>query len=1192
VRPPLFWFSLRLALAGLCFGLTSRDIASAGSLALDTGFRTPLFAQAEPAVRSVLLPDGKFVRFFNTDTLVDQRTGAITRYLSDGTLDTSFNFSRDYKFVAAAAPAADGKLLISATRYLYGVPTEQILRLNADGGIDQTFKSPIVASNSVTSVSWIVQQADGKILVSGFFDAFAGVARSKIVRLLEEGTVDSSFTSPQFEFDAFGTPGIYSRPVVLADGKILIAGNFTSVNGAHVLGVVRLNGDGSLDYTFQASGYAPSGFYSPVAGLIVQNDGKIVIRGAFFLSQGVAALFRLNADGSPDTSYSYVTNLLGNGAPSDIILQPDGKVVVPFFLSIYRFNTDGSLDSSFASPVANAGIGRINLQPDGRILFGGFFTDVNSTGTDSHFGVARLNGDGTLDPSLTAGSRTGYEKFPGSFVRLPDRSTLISFGSVSPYVPAVSFNLRRLLPDGSVDTAFTLSSSKPDSILTQGFAATGFTQLSDGAFFIRGQLEDYSAASGKFLASGEEVTSFTSDPSTLDFPEASALSEEKLLLCAGDSAQATIQGPLARLASDGELDSTFHVPASITDAQIIRDFLGELLEMFVGSHVLAVQPDGKSLFDYLASDGLFHLVRLNSDGSMDSTFNSSTLSAGDLTQTFPAVHDPEEGGNLVQPLLGAFAANSPFRDAELLPDGRIVVAGEFTSFDGTPARGLVQLNADGTVDDTFEIGGGAQWTETTETPSFFPNVESVARQGDGKLLIAGTFEAFDDTALPGIASLNPDGSVDSSFALPAERQKYAEGKAKVEGQADGSFLLSGPYSFPTETEPTFIHILAPPLITSPMTASAVRGEPFSYQITAGGDPTSFDATGLPDGLAIDTHVGLISGIPVSTGIFDVTLSATNAQGIGSQPLTLSISLFPTPTPTPTPSPTPSVTPTPTATITPSPTPTPSGTPIPTPTPSKAAGAVNLSTRLAVGTGDDVLIAGFIITGDAPKKVILRAIGPSLNVEGAPLSGAMLDPVLELHDSTTLLQTNDNWRTSQKQAIEQSGVAPTNSLESAIVATLEPGNYTAIVKGKGGSTGIGLVEVYDLDPGGGAQLANVSTRGKVQTADDAMIGGVIVGGERPANVLVRAIGPELTERGVAGALADPTLELHDSEGDLLVSNDDWKSDQGKKISDSGIPPSDPRESAIVRMLNPGAYTAVVRGKDQTTGVALVEMYMLP
>jgi hypothetical protein len=254
--------------------------------------------------------------------------------------------------------------------------------------------------------------------------------------------------------------------------------------------------------------------------------------------------------------------------------------------------------------------------------------------------------------------------------------------------------------------------------------------------------------------------------------------------------------------------------------------------------------------------------------------------------------------------------------------------------------------------------------------------------------------------------------------------------------------------------------------------------------------------------------------------------------------------------------------------------------------------VNLSTRLAVGTGDDVLIAGFIITGDAPKKVILRAIGPSLNVEGAPLSGAMLDPVLELHDSTTLLQTNDNWRTSQKQAIEQSGVAPTNSLESAIVATLEPGNYTANVKGKGGSTGIGLVDVYDLDPGGGAQLANVSTRGKVQTADDAMIGGVIVGGERPANVLVRAIGPELTERGVAGALADPTLELHDSEGDLLVSNDDWKSDQGKKISDSGIPPSDPRESAIVRMLNPGAYTAVVRGKDQTTGVALVEMYMLP
>ena len=245
----------------------------------------------------------------------------------------------------------------------------------------------------------------------------------------------------------------------------------------------------------------------------------------------------------------------------------------------------------------------------------------------------------------------------------------------------------------------------------------------------------------------------------------------------------------------------------------------------------------------------------------------------------------------------------------------------------------------------------------------------------------------------------------------------------------------------------------------------------------------------------------------------------------------------------------------------------------------------------MGTGDNVLIGGFIVTGDVPKKVILRAIGPSLNVGGVPLAGALQDTVLELHGATGLIQSNDNWQSDQKTAIEASGVPPTDPKESAIVATLAPGNYTAIVHGKGSATGIALVEVYDLDTSGASQLANVSTRGKVETEDNAMIGGVIVGGDTSANVLVRAIGPSLTGQGVVGALQDTTLELHSSNGDLLASNDDWQSDQKQQIIDTTVPPTDPRESAILRTLAPGAYTAVVRGKNDTTGVALVEVYVL-
>lgn len=232
-----------------------------------------------------------------------------------------------------------------------------------------------------------------------------------------------------------------------------------------------------------------------------------------------------------------------------------------------------------------------------------------------------------------------------------------------------------------------------------------------------------------------------------------------------------------------------------------------------------------------------------------------------------------------------------------------------------------------------------------------------------------------------------------------------------------------------------------------------------------------------------------------------------------------------------------------------------------------------------------------MTGDVPKKVIVRAIGPSLQVDGEPLAGALSDPVLELHGAAGLIKSNDNWQSDQEKAIEDSGVPPTDPKESAIVATLAPGSYTAIVNGKAGATGIGLVEIYDLDTSGASRLANVSTRGNVGIGDEVLIGGIIVGGDTAANLLVRAIGPSLADRGITGALQDTTLELHDSNGRLLASNDDWQSDQKQKIIDTTVPPTDPRESAILRTLAPGDYTAVVRGKDNTTGVALVEVYAL-
>jgi hypothetical protein len=241
----------------------------------------------------------------------------------------------------------------------------------------------------------------------------------------------------------------------------------------------------------------------------------------------------------------------------------------------------------------------------------------------------------------------------------------------------------------------------------------------------------------------------------------------------------------------------------------------------------------------------------------------------------------------------------------------------------------------------------------------------------------------------------------------------------------------------------------------------------------------------------------------------------------------------------------------------------------------------------VETGDNALIGGFIITGTQDKKVIIRAIGPSLS-----LAGRLENPTLELYGPGGLITSNDNWQNApNKQEIIDSTVAPTNDLESAIVATL-PANgtgYTAIVRGVNDGTGIGVVEAYDLDRSVDSKLANISTRGFVQTGDNVLFAGMIVVGQTSQKVIIRALGPSVP---VPGAMTDPTLELYDANGGLLEANDNWVDSPNKQaIIDSTIPPTNDLESAIVRTLSPANYTAIVRGVGDATGIAVVEVYAL-
>ena len=360
-----------------------------------------------------------------------------------------------------------------------------------------------------------------------------------------------------------------------------------------------------------------------------------------------------------------------------------------------------------------------------------------------------------------------------------------------------------------------------------------------------------------------------------------------------------------------------------------------------------------------------------------------------------------------------------------------------------------------------------------------------------------------------------------------------------------------------------------PVIISSSSASLTAGQAFSYTIVAPAtsdpsDVTTYTLVGtLPNGLFFDAKTGVISGtftgnlqnsaespdhILLSGGIVsNVQIFATNSHGTSTIPL----NFFLAPT-----------------------------------------GAVNIATRLVIGTGDNVLIAGFIITGNAPKQVIIRAIGPSLSAFG--IANALPDTTLELHDGGSTLGKNDDWRESQENEIITAGLAPTDDRESAILATLAPGSYTAIVAGKN-TSGIAVVQVYDLgaaslDSSSNSRLANIATRGPVLGGDNVMIGGFIVSGQS-STFVVRAIGPSLAAFGIAGTLQDPTLALKNSNGVTLIGNDDWQQGQPTEIQQLGLAPGDPRESALKATLGPGQYTAVVSGKGNASGVALVEVYGL-
>jgi uncharacterized delta-60 repeat protein len=642
-----------------------------GDGSYDTSFNSNAFTSG-PEVNSVALQaDGKILR--GGKTSVFNQTGRIVRLNADGTLDTSFdasvNAGASEVFVVATQP--DGKVLIGGLfTSINGAARNKLARLNADGSVDALFDP---GARIIGEVRSIAVQSDGKVLVGGFITSVDGASWTGVTRLNEDGTSDPSFTPGAFN------GSVYSI-TIQADGKLLLGGGFTSIGGIPQNSLARLNSNGSIDTPFKP-GTDANGWVRSVA---IQTDGTMFVGGSFVSMAGAARLqvARLKADASLDSTFDPGTFV--NGAVRSLAAQADGKVLVAGDFTmingaarnrIARLNADGTSDNSFDPGTgANRVVYCATVQSDGKALIGGAFTSVAGI---TRNGIARLNLNGSLDTAFNPSAGGGG--FIVALASLPDGKTL-GGGSFSSINGTARNSIARLNADGSLDTSFNPGAG-PNPPYVYSIAMQ---------------------ADGKVLIGGE-FTSFNG----------------------------TARNRIARLNVNGSLDSTFNPGSGATDGSS---------GLFTAIYSVAVQPDGKLLVggDFTRFNGVARngLARLNANGSLDSSFNPGSAAGGG--HYWPGVHS-------------------------VIPqrDGKVLVGGDFTFFNGMPRDGIVRLNMNGSLDSSFNQGPGAN-----------EKIFSVAIQADGKILVGGEFSSVNGAPRPYVARLRAD-------YLPSQLEMISAGDPSI-----------------------------------------------------------------------------------------------------------------------------------------------------------------------------------------------------------------------------------------------------------------------------------------------------------------------------------------------------------------------------------------------------------------------------
>lgn len=694
-------FSITILISTFCFAQPGTNDATFNTS--DVGFNAGFGPNYSPK-SSFLQPDGKIVIVGNFTTYNNINVNHIVRLQIDGSVDTSFNAAVEANFsIYCAALQADGKIIIGGSPSNYnGVLLSQFKRLHADGSLDSTFYiGPVINYSTLSgSISKIVIQPDQKILVAGVFDNYNGTSTCRIIRLNTDGSLDSSFNSC-----AVASYSIYAVSLQ-TDGKIIIAGT-TSIGSQKY--VKRLNSDGTLDNSFNVSAD------DAILESNIQPDGKVIVGGVFTVLQSTSKkhLARLNSNGTIDNTFN-----IGIGTDWSVhssAIQSDGKIIIGGAFTQYngnslslimRLNPDGSVDSTFytSSNTQTGEIVSINIQSDGKIIIVGGFSNF-----EGKFYIARLNADGSVDFSFNPSSGANFSVLTTS--SQTDGKILIG-GSFISYNNNFSNRIARLNSDGNTDTTFHIG-----------------------------------------IGANDWVRKLILQP------------DEKIIVC-GDFSQfnGSDINCVVRLNVDGSIDSTFNIGLGFNHWVLASE----------------QQPDGKIIsggyFTAFNGQSATHLVRLNNDGSRDNTFNFNGSSAL-FTEEFWAIAPQTNGkiiigGNFTIPgqagkkYLARLNANGTVDNSfnmgtgldstvyaiTVQPNGKIIIGGDFTSYNSTSCHGILRLNSNGTIDNTFNFGTGTDAT-----------VRSITLQPDGKIIISGNFTNYNGISINRIARLNPDGLLDNTF---------------------------------------------------------------------------------------------------------------------------------------------------------------------------------------------------------------------------------------------------------------------------------------------------------------------------------------------------------------------------------------------------------------------------------------------